>query len=496
MARTSARPAAENARTTDRGGRPTSDQSDTDGTNDGGSDATRGDERVDSGPWLADRGSLPVRRVFDVLLVVVLVLVVVPFVVYAAPSLVGAEESYIVRSGSMAPAIETGDVVIVERATPAEIETGDVITFVPDGQPPPTTHRVVSKTEADGVTRFTTKGDANDQPDAEPVVENELVGEVTLVLPYVGYVVSFASTSAGFFALVAAPFGLLLATEVWSLFRGGDDGDGPDDADDARGSPAPDPAPEADAPDEATYTLSPTDIRLSLAVLLVLTAYSSFVAVSRPTPWSIAVAVAAFGTAVYLAAMRYTAATAGTTAPERPTAPLPPAREVPSAEGDRRGLDPVTAGDGPGANGTLGVSLAVSSATRPPNGPGPTGDEVVREGSETERSEAVTVDPGPAGGPAGSDEDRDAGTADEPSGDEPSGGEPSERPTDGAEGPDQEGADASASEKPGARRRIRAPFAAVGGAAYRFLYRVGRLEVALVRAVLRRVGLRSDGGES
>jgi len=274
-----------------------SDQSDTDAARDGSSGLTGDGEPAGGGPWPPDRGSLSLRRVFDVLLVVALVAVVVPFAVYAAPSLVGADDSYIVRSGSMEPAIGTGDVVIVERAPPAAIESGDVITFIPDGQPPPTTHRVVSKTEEDGVTRFTTKGDANEQPDAEPVVENELVGEVTLVLPYVGYVVSFASTSVGFFVLVAAPFGLLLATEVWAVFWGDDDSD----SGDAGGvpEPSPDASSGAAGDGEAAYTLSPTDIRLSLVVLLVLTGYSSFVAIRRPTPWSIAVAVGAFGTAVY-----------------------------------------------------------------------------------------------------------------------------------------------------------------------------------------------------
>lgn len=434
------------------------------------------------------------RRAAEVLLVVALVAAVLPFVVYAAPSLVGGEDSYVVRSGSMEPAIHTGDVVVVADARPADIETGDVITFTPDGQGPPTTHRVVSIRENDGVTYFRTKGDANAAPDAEPVVENELVGKVTLVLPYVGYVISFAGTTAGFLTLVAAPFGLLLATEVWSVFRERDDGD------EGGGEAAPDAPPTvAAANDDPAFTLSPTDMRLSIVVLLALAGYSSFMAVRRPTPVSIAVAVGAFGTTVYLTAMRYTAATAGTTAPERPTAALPPAREVPAAERDGRGLGPVAAGDGPGANGALGVSLAVSSATWAPDGPEPAAGEAVREGPEPAAGEAVTVELEPIDGMAEEDGDDDASTAtDESSADEPptneaSPDEPSEQSTDGADDPGPEGADASTSEEP----RLREPFTAVVEPVYRFLYAVGYAEVAAVRAVLRRLGLRGtdNGGE-
>lgn len=449
-----------------------SDRSDTDAARSGSSDATD-DEPTDARPWPSDRGSLPLRRLFDVLLVVALVAVVVPFAVYAAPSLVGADESYIVRSGSMEPAIGTGDVVLVERATPADIETGDVITFVPDGQPPPTTHRVVSKTEEDGVVRFTTKGDANEAPDSEPVVENELVGEVTLVLPYIGYVVSFASTSAGFFVLVAAPFGLLLATEVWAVFWEDDDSD----SGDAGSAPEPSPGASSGAAgdDEAAYTLSPTDIRLSLVVLLVLTGYSSFVAIRRPTPWSIAVAVGAFGTAVYLAAMRYAAVTeTGSGGPA--VATPPPTREV-TPSGSDGGYGFEAPGDALGVR-VLPVSLLASI------------EPTAREGNgHLKRSHEAAPDPDSS--------DSDPADADPPDlGPSDGSTEDAAGSTDTAESGD--GADESATDDDSRGALDTLTESVVVRPVVRFLYAVGYVEVAAVRAVLRGLGLRSsdDGGES
>lgn len=399
----------------------------------------------------------------------------------------------------MEPAIGTGDVVIVERAAPAEIETGDVITFVPDGQPPPTTHRVVSKTEQDGVVRFETKGDANEQPDAEPVVENELVGRVTLVIPYLGYVIQFASTSMGFFALVAAPFGLLLATEVWSLFReGGDDESGPTTAASMADTSGYDPAaPAADdtaAGSDDVFTLTPTDVRLSLAALLVFTCYSSLVAVANPTPWSIAVAVGAFGTTVYLTAMRYTAVTAGgpTTAPAAGGDPLgpPPAREVaPLVEG--AGGHPHT-GEDPGSNGRLPASLV-----EPPTASSRPGE--TRNGHRQADGNGI----GASGGsidasedPADAPEDQPAVPAGEASETEPAAAEeePADEAVDGTVENDTADGEGTDDDGRGLLGVLTLPFLVVGRGCYRFLYLVGRLEIAAINAI-RRPGRSNQSGD-
>ncbi|WP_290815482.1 signal peptidase I [Halovivax sp.] len=163
---------------------------------------------------------LPSRRqVCHWIGLVALVAIVVPFVIYAVPGVIGAEGSYVVMSGSMEPSIGAGDVVIVDDTDPTTIEEGDVITYVRDDAETPTTHRVIDVVEADGALAFETQGDANDQPDASAVPASQVRGEVVLTIPYIGYVITFVNTPLGFSLLVVGPLLLLLATELYPPLR-------------------------------------------------------------------------------------------------------------------------------------------------------------------------------------------------------------------------------------------------------------------------------------
>ena len=161
------------------------------------------------------------KQVLHWLGILLVVAIVVPFVMFAIPGVVGGAESYVVLSGSMEPTISVGDVVVVDETEPSAVEEGDVITYVRSDAEKPTTHRVIEVIEQDGTLAFQTQGDANDEPDAEPVHESELQGTVILTLPYIGYVVSFANTPMGFVTLVVLPFTLLVATELRSLLTQG-----------------------------------------------------------------------------------------------------------------------------------------------------------------------------------------------------------------------------------------------------------------------------------
>jgi len=117
----------------------------------------------------------------------------------------------------MEPAIPTGSVVFV-RDVPAErVEEGNVITFADDGGNL-ITHRVARKFTADDSLRFRTKGDANENLDAEPVYRDDLAGVVIFSVPYIGYLVSFAGTRAGWISFVVVPCVLLIASELWELY--------------------------------------------------------------------------------------------------------------------------------------------------------------------------------------------------------------------------------------------------------------------------------------
>lgn len=294
------------------------------------------------------------QNVLNGLLFVLLVVVVVPFVVYAVPSVVGAEHSFVVLSGSMEPAMSPGDVVIVDGVDPANVEEGDVITFATAENQPPTTHRVIDTVETEYGQGFQTKGDANEDPDQSLVRPQQIVGEVELVIPYVGHVVNFVNTPVGFAALVIAPLALLAISEFYAIVsKNGDD------SDDGNGDRSPavedstaaeshgveesiaDATPDYPAVAEAAtadaragsdgggddgFALSRAELRLAFGVFAVVAPYTVFVAYRIREGWTVTVAVAAtlsllFATMAYRSTTPDDGATIPTDAGATPVVP-------------------------------------------------------------------------------------------------------------------------------------------------------------------------------
>ncbi|MFC0681218.1 signal peptidase I [Lysobacter korlensis] len=93
-----------------------------------------------------------------------------------------------VLTGSMAPALPAGSVVVVRPAVAEEVRVGDVITYHPrPGEPAVVTHRVLGVISgSDGRVAFLTKGDANAAADPVPVVEEQVAGVAWYSVPFVG----------------------------------------------------------------------------------------------------------------------------------------------------------------------------------------------------------------------------------------------------------------------------------------------------------------------
>lgn len=174
--------------------------------------------------WLGRRLHRPThRQVVGTVVTVLLIAGVAPFVVFAVPQVIGAQESFVVLSGSMEPTLSPGDVVIV--GAPTAIAVGDVITFRA-GSEVPTTHRVVG---VDG-TVYTTQGDANEDADERPVTRADVIGEVVLVIPVIGHLILWVNTPTGYVTLVVAPLVLFALNELYTWAWGRSDryGDGAD----------------------------------------------------------------------------------------------------------------------------------------------------------------------------------------------------------------------------------------------------------------------------
>ncbi len=115
---------------------------------------------------------------------------------------------YIVRSESMKPAVNMGDLIItgpVGGFINGEIEPGTIVTYQKSNEL--ITHRVQS---IDGTT-LVTKGDAVEDPDPWSVQISSVTGMYLFKIPYVGYLTSFIQTKLGWFLAIIIPAALLIA---------------------------------------------------------------------------------------------------------------------------------------------------------------------------------------------------------------------------------------------------------------------------------------------
>ncbi len=86
------------------------------------------------------------------------------------------DRSLVVRSGSMAPSIDTGDIVAVHPIAASSARIGDIVTF--DNHGKLTSHRARSIERRGSKIIFTTQGDANTGQEHWQVAANGRIGRV------------------------------------------------------------------------------------------------------------------------------------------------------------------------------------------------------------------------------------------------------------------------------------------------------------------------------
>lgn len=123
----------------------------------------------------------------------------------------------VVQSGSMAPEIRMGAIVMVKPMSDYKI--GDIITFQAGRNKEPITHRIYDIKVVDGQPVYITKGDANNAPDQREVQKREIVGKVLIDIPYLGYVISFAQKPLGFALIIIVPAALIIADEIKKIIQ-------------------------------------------------------------------------------------------------------------------------------------------------------------------------------------------------------------------------------------------------------------------------------------
>lgn len=133
-----------------------------------------------------------------VMAVLVLVLAGLAFIFFAP-----GYNLYLVRSESMTPTINMGDLIITGPVN-GGIEEGDIITY--EHQDELITHRVYSTAESEIVT----KGDAVEDPDSWSVTRADVVGSYLFKIPYVGFLTSFLRSKIGWFVMIIIPAAVLV----------------------------------------------------------------------------------------------------------------------------------------------------------------------------------------------------------------------------------------------------------------------------------------------
>lgn len=152
------------------------------------------------------------KKIFSDILGIFFVTVIILLLVSLLP-LPGNVRLLTVLSGSMEPAIRTGSVVAIKPAD--TYKTGDIITFGEISRTKvPTTHRVKEVMIVDGQTLYTTKGDANNGEDLEPVSKKMIAGKVFFTVPFLGYGLAAIRHPAGFVLLVIIPAGIIIYDQV------------------------------------------------------------------------------------------------------------------------------------------------------------------------------------------------------------------------------------------------------------------------------------------
>ncbi|MFA5450737.1 MAG: signal peptidase I [Dehalococcoidales bacterium] len=93
----------------------------------------------------------------------------------------------LIASGSMQPTFNTGDVVIVAKMPAEKIDNGDIIIYRVS-EKMDIVHRVVNIEKQGSKLYFTTRGDANEAEDPEPVLGENVIGKVMLSIPKIGWI--------------------------------------------------------------------------------------------------------------------------------------------------------------------------------------------------------------------------------------------------------------------------------------------------------------------
>ncbi|MCF7820218.1 MAG: signal peptidase I [Candidatus Pacebacteria bacterium] len=132
------------------------------------------------------------------------------YVINSNFNIIKGYKTFLVQSGSMEPAIMTGDVILIKQQKDYLIN--DVVTFS-NNSGRVVTHRI-QEIDKSGEKKYFTKGDANKTGDEDHIVKEQIMGKAILVVPRLGYLLSFAKTLNGLIILLIIPAFIYVLDEL------------------------------------------------------------------------------------------------------------------------------------------------------------------------------------------------------------------------------------------------------------------------------------------
>lgn len=164
-------------------------------------------------PSVAPRSQVKIKRFESVgkILTISGYSVAIVLLLFSALSFTGTVKARIVLTGSMAPAINTGDVILTTPITRKEPKIGDVVAYQAkrfNGQSVAVfSHRIIGGDINSG---FIVKGDSNKSPDTQKPKRGDILGVVIFVIPFIGNLL----TPKALFLLVPCLFGFWLILDA------------------------------------------------------------------------------------------------------------------------------------------------------------------------------------------------------------------------------------------------------------------------------------------
>lgn len=124
------------------------------------------------------------------------------------------------KTGSMRPAINPGDLILVNAIQPKNVRVGDIITFQRPGEADEIfTHRVAKISYSDAAIAFETKGDANKTADTWTVTYSGPAWRLAHTIRHGGIVLHVAQGNSSRRIIAASVFVIVLAL-MWPVIVG------------------------------------------------------------------------------------------------------------------------------------------------------------------------------------------------------------------------------------------------------------------------------------